>query len=216
MCVFHLCPQWARSSTGASREQKHIENCHLGFRVPSVIMETYHWEETWNYKQIYEFPQDNGGCILVACTCAPCMFYIHQEASFCSWDGLGGLCCDAWHPRGAVNCINAFIIQELLTRSSHMGFSCHGSRGRCARLPAQTTYGACGRSTTWAASIGCRSGGSSVWPPQTFPSGFILLPVICLTCTAVGGIDCHNGFWNGEVEIPEVWLMQHPCNTDRI
>lgn len=180
-------------------------------------METDHWGETWNYKQIYEFPQEKYECIWVACTCAPhtCMYYIHQEASVCSRGGLGGLCSDASRPRGTVNCINAFIIQEADALKPH-GASCHGSRGHCARLPVQTSYGTCERSTTWAASIGCRSGGSGVWPPKTFPLEFILLPIICLTCTAVGGIDCHYGFWNGEVEIPEVWLMQHLCNTGRV
>lgn len=53
------------------------------------------------------------------------MLYIHQEAGDnldkgISWL-LGGLCSDAWRPRGSVNSINAFIIQKLLTCSSHVG-----------------------------------------------------------------------------------------------
>lgn len=181
-------------------------------------METYHWGQTWNYKQIYEFPQDNGRCISVACTCAPCpdvcSTYIRRHRSA---PGTAWAACAAMHnipevqsiasmPSSSRNCWHARATWGLVVMVAV----------DTARLPVQTTYGTCGRSTTWAASIGCRSGGSSVWPPKTFPSGFILLPVICLTCTAVGGIDCHNGFWNGEVEIPEVWLMQHSCNTDRI
>lgn len=147
------------------------------------------------------------------------MFYIHQEARGELDQGnsrlLGSLCSDAWRPRGLVNSINAFIIQELLTPSSHMGLVVMVALA-IDNVPMQTMYGMCGYSTTWAAFISCRFGGSGLWPSKAFPLGFALLPVICLSCTAVGGIDCHYRFWNGEVEIPVVWLMQHPCNTGGI
>lgn len=95
------------------------------------------------------------------------MFYIHQEAEdgldeSISWL-LGGLCSDTWRPRGPVNSISAFIIQELLTHSNHMGLVV-----MVAVDTVQTTYGMCGCSPTWAASISYRSGGSGLWPPKTF------------------------------------------------
>lgn len=142
------------------------------------------------------------------------ILYIHHETGGDLDQGnsrlLGGLCSDAWRPRGPVNSINAFIIQNLLTRSSHMGLVV------MVAVAMDNVHSYMCKPPTFCADISLPELLSGLWPPKSFPWRFALLPVICLSCAAVGGIDCHYFFQNREVEIPEVWLMQQLCNTGGI